>query len=355
MNKITLYLWQSILVAIGMVLTLFIGLEFIFSLVNELRYVGTGSYATKDAFWFILLSMPQHVAQLFPMATLVGTLLGLGVLASRSELIVMRAAGMSLGDIIIAVLKLATILAFCVWLIGEWVSPMAEKIAHDNKAMHLSQGQALRTNSGTWMRDANNFIHIQSMTGDGHLEGITLYQFDANMQLKKASFAQNADYHQNHWVLHHIQETIFEEGKTSRQKIQEQVWHSNLSPQVLSQVSIKDLDDLSLMGLWHTIKYRQKNHLEAKPYQLALWQKIVRPLATLVMMFLAIPFVFGPLRSATMGLRMLVGVLVGFVFYTFNQLFGPLTLVYQMPPIIGAFLPTLLFLMIGLFFLKRTQ
>ena len=355
MNKITLYLWKSILVAIFLVLTLFIGLEFIFSLVNELRYVCTGTYSTIDAFVFILLSMPQHIAQLFPMATLVGTLMGLGMLASKSELIILRASGMSLGDIIAAVLKLAFILAMLVWLMGEWISPMAEKMAHSNKALSLSHGQALRTNNGTWMRDANNFIHIQSMTTDGHLEGITLYQFDKDMQLVKASFAQNADYDQHHWVLHEIQETIFEEGKTSRQNLDEQVWNSNLSPQVLSQVSIKDLDDLSLMGLWHTIKYRQKNHLEAKPYELAFWQKIVRPLATLVMMFLAIPFVFGPLRSSTMGLRMLVGVLVGFVFYTFNQLFGPLTLVYQIPPIIGAFLPTVMFLLLGLFFLKRTH
>ncbi len=355
MNKITLYLWKTILVATLIVLTLFIGLEFIFSLVNELRYVGTGSYSTLDAFSFIALSMPQHISQLFPMATLVGTLLGLGMLASRSELIILRAAGMSLGDIIQIVLKLAFILAMVVWLVGEWISPIAERIAHEQKSIKLSQGQALRTQNGTWMRDENNFIHIQSMTHTGHLEGVTLYQFDKNMELRKASFALNADYVNDHWVLHEIQETVFDENKTTRQHIEELDWVSNLSPQVLSQVGIKDLDDLSIIGLWHTIKYRQKNHLESKPYQLALWQKIVRPFATLVMMFLAIPFIFGPLRSATMGLRMLVGVLVGFVFYTFNQLFGPLTLVYQIPPILGAIIPTLLFLMIGFLLLKRTR
>ncbi len=355
MNMITRYLWKSILIAIFLVLTLFVGLEFIFSLVNELRYVGTGAYTTVDAFSVIFLSMPQHIAQLFPMATLVGTLMGLGILASRSELIILRSAGMSLSDIILIVLKLALVLAVLVWMVSEWVSPMAEKIAHDHKALALSQGQALRTNSGTWMRDGNSFIHIQGMTQDGHLEGITRYQFNDNMQLIKASFALNADYIDNHWELHEIQETIFEENKLARHTIDKEQWDSNLSPQVLSQVGLKDLDDLSLTGLWHTISYREKNHLETAPYRLAFWQKIVRPLATLVMMFLAIPFIFGPLRSATMGLRMLVGVLVGFVFYTFNQLFGPLTLVYHIPPIMGAFLPTVLFFFLGLFFLKRTQ
>ncbi len=354
MNKITLYIWKSILVSILLVMTLFVGLEFIFSLVNEIRYVGTGNYTTMDAVSFILLSTPQHIAQLFPMATLVGTLLGLGLLASRSELIVIRAAGMSIADIITAVLKLALLLAVVVWLMGEWISPIAEKIAHNQKALSLSAGQALRTTNGTWMRDGNDFIHIQTMVNGGHLEGITLYQFDKEMQLEKASFARNADYVRDHWVLHDIQETHFEGRSTSRTKVAELDWVSSISPQVLSLVGVKDLDELSLVGLWQTIQYRQQNHLDAKPYKLAFWQKIVRPFATLVMMFLAIPFVFGPLRSATMGLRLLVGVLVGFVFYTFNQLFGPLTLVYQIPPIIGAFLPTVLFFLIGLFFMKKT-
>ncbi|MBS0290723.1 MAG: LPS export ABC transporter permease LptG [Proteobacteria bacterium] len=355
MNKITRYIWQSILVAMLLVMLLFIGLEFIFSLVNELRYVGTGNYATTDAFIFILLSLPQHIAQLFPMAALVGTLLGLGILASRSELIVLRAAGMSIGDIITMVLKLALILAIFVWLLGEWVSPMAEKIAHDSKALNLSAGQAIRTNHGTWLRDGNDFIHIQTMLDGGHIKGITLYHFDNQLQLQKASFAHHGDYNHDHWVLHDIQETLFEENKILRQKVEKLNWVSSLSPQVLNLVGVKDLDDLSLTGLWGAIKYRQSNQLDAKPYQLAFWQKIIRPLATLVMMFVAIPFVFGPLRSATMGLRMLVGVLVGFVFYTFNQLFGPLTLVYHMPPILGACLPTLLFLMTGMFFLKKVQ
>lgn len=353
MNKITTYLWKSILVAIALVLSLFVGIEFIFSLANEIRYVGTGDYTTLHAISFILLSMPQQIAQLFPMATLVGTLLGLGILASRSELIVMRSSGLSVGDIIIAVLKLALILAVLVWFVGEWVAPKAEKMAHYQKSTNLSSGQALRTKHGTWMRDGDNFIHIQAIYAGQHLEGITLYQFDKDMHLQKASFANHADYKDDHWVLHDIQETSFEENKTSRRKITKLDWHSQIDPQILNIVGVKDLDELSLPGLWQTIQYRKANELDANPYKLAFWQKILRPIATLVMMFLAIPFVFGPLRSATMGLRMLVGVLVGFIFYTFNQLFGPLTLVYQMPPLIGACLPTLLFFIAGLFFLRR--
>jgi lipopolysaccharide export system permease protein len=355
MDKITLYIGKTLFVTIMLVTTLFVGLEFMFSFVNELRFVGTGDYSTSLAIGTILLSIPSQIAQMFPMSALVGTLLGLGLLASRSELIVMRAAGLSIGNIIAGVLKLALLLVVIVWILGEWIAPMADKFAHIQKASALSGGQALRTTNGTWMRDGLDFVHIQVMQSGGHLEGITRYEFDEAMELKKASFASHADYVEDHWVLHDIDETIFEAGTVARDHIAKRDWVSHISPDILSIVGVKDLEELSLVGLWQTIRYRVVNHLDPKPYQLAFWQKMIRPFATLMMMFLAIPFVFGPLRSATMGLRMLVGVLVGFVFYTVNQLFGPLTLVYQIPPVLGALAPTLLFFGAGLFILKKAQ
>ena len=354
MNKLTLYLGKSIIVAILLVLMLLVGLEFIFSLVNELRHVGTGDYNLNMAITFILFSLPSTIAQLFPMAALVGTLLGLSILASRSELIVMRASGWGMGDIIFAVMKLAVVLIFFAWILGEWVAPTTDRFAHHQKALSLSEGKALRTAHGTWMKDGDNFVHIQSIDAKGHLEGITRYEFDNSQVLKKSSFAQYGDYEQNKWVLHQINETIFEKDKISNNHVNKEHWVSHIDPNILNIVGVKNLDELSLVGLWQTIRYRKGNELDARPYQLAFWQKCLRPLATCVMMFLAIPFIFGPLRSATMGFRMLIGVFVGFAFFTIHELFGPLTLVYQMPPILGACLPTLLFFAIGMGLLKKT-
>lgn len=355
MNKLTLYIGKTLLGAILLVMSLFIGIELVFALVNELRYVGTADYHLAQAVSFILLSLPQIIAQTFPMSALVGTLLGLGQLASRHELVVMRTAGLSIGDISIAVLKLALVLALAVWVMGEWVSPFTERLAYAQKSTALSGGQALRTSQGTWMRDGNSFIHIQTMHSHGHLEGITRYEFDEEMQLQKASFARSAEYEKDHWVLRDIKETLFKNNAVQQQTLAMAHWHSSMDPQVLSIVGVKDLEELSLKGLWQTMRHRQANGLDARPFALAFWQKLVRPFATLVMMFLAIPFVFGPLRSATMGLRLLVGALVGFAFYMFNQLFAPLTFVYHIPVIISAWLPTVIFLIIGIVSLRKVN
>jgi len=348
MNKITRYIGKSILTAIGLVMILLIGLELVFSLVNELRHIGTGNYSALTAMSVIGLSLPSQIAALFPMAALVGTLLGLGVLASRSELIVMQSAGISKRNIASAVLKTSLILIVLAWILGEIVAPIADPLAHQQKAVALSAGQALRTQHGVWIRDGYHFVHIQSIDHLQNLQGITRYEFDSAQNLQKTSFAEQAHYENNHWVLQNVKETRFMHSGTMSTTWPQKIWQSSIEPKMMDIVGVKALDELSLAELWKTIRFREQNALETKSYQLAFWQKMLRPFATLVMMFLAIPFIFGPLRSATMGSRMTVGVLVGFAFHTLNQLFGPLTLVYPISPFWGASLPVLLFFLFGL-------
>lgn len=354
MNKLTLYLGKTVLISIVLTLLFFVGLEFIFSLVNEVRLVGTGDYSLGKVLAFIILSLPQSLAVLFPMAALLGTLMGLGLLAGRSELVVIRAAGWSIGNVVFAISKLALLLALIVMFVQEKVVPVTDKWARQQKAWAMSSGQTLNTGFGTWMRDGKDFIYIKTIESNNHLEGITIYRFDGNMRLLKMQEANYADYDKGQYILHNIKETLFKEDRVLENKIQSQVWQSHINPEILQVAGVKDLEDLTLAELKQTIEYRQANALNYKGYQLMFWQKLLRPLAILVMMFVAIPFLFGPLRETSMGLRLLAGVLIGFVFYLFNQLFGPLTQVYPIHPFIGAILPTLLFFGFGVYLCKRS-
>jgi lipopolysaccharide export system permease protein len=240
-----------------------------------------------------------------------------------------------------------------VWIFGEGLAPASEKLAQNIKARALSGGQTLRTDHGTWMRQGKQFIHIQEMHVGGHLEGITRYDFNDNMELKKSSFASYADYVNDTWVLYDIHQTEFLPNQTQSDYIDQEYWEQGVDPEVLQVVGVKYLDELSLWGLIKTIQYRNQNGLDAKPYILALWQKLVQPLSVLVMMFIAAPCIFGPLRNTTMGFKMFIGILIGFAFHTINELFGPLSLVYQIPPAIGAMLPTVIFLGLGLLMMRR--
>jgi len=353
MNKLTLYISKTLFLTILLAIVLLVGLEFIFSFVNETRYVGKGDYTLSLALVYVILLLPQQISEMFPMAALVGTLLGLGWLASRSELIVMQAAGLSIADIIKMVLKVAVIWVLFIWVLGEVLAPYFDGIAHDKKTIAMSRGQAIRTNHGVWLRDGQDFIHIEKIDSNRELTGVTRYQFDENLHLMKTTIAQKAIFDEDGWHFYKVDETEFLPQRIVHQWSEQQNWINPIAPEILQVIHVKETDELSLLELWKTMNYRLSNNLDAKAYQLAFWQKLFQPLAILVMMFLAIPFVFGSLRNATMGFRLLIGVLIGFSFYTLNQLFGPLSQVYAIPPVIAAMLPILLFLLVGLFLLKN--
>ncbi len=87
-----------------------------------------------------------------------------------------------------------------------------------------------------------------------------------------------------------------------------------------------DPDALSISGLHNYVKYLKSSGRDPGRYQLNMWSKIFQPLSVAVMMLMALSFIFGPLRSVPMGVRVVTGISFGFIFYVLDQIFGPLTL-----------------------------
>lgn len=357
-NILTLYLGKTITSFIAIAVILLLGIELLFSLVNELRVVGVGDYKTIDMLVYLCLISPQKIVKMFPVSALLGTLLGLGALASHSELVVMRAQGLSILNIIWILLKTGFVLVILIWSVGEIIVPFLEHKAEHQKALSISAGQALKTKQGIWIRDGQDFVHIRGIDLDGRLEGVTRYQFDKNLECQKISYATQGYYHDHHWILYDIQESQFNNAPpqtVTHHQYQQQKWESVLSPSILTVVGAKNLEKLSLVGLWKTIQYRQLNHLETKMVELIFWGKIAQPFVTLVMIILAVPCIFGPLRQATMGVRLLAGLFLGFSFYIFTQVFSHIVVSDAFPPIIGIFLPILIILGLGLISIKKLR
>ena len=286
-----------------------------------------------------------------------GTLLGLGSLASHSELVVMRTQGLSILNIIGILMKTGVCLVIFIWGVGEIAVPYLDQKAEHLKAMALSGGQALETKQGIWMRDGQDFVHIEGIRLDGRLEGVTRYQFDDKLHCQKISYAVYGYYRNHHWILYQVQESLFDEKipKVSYAHYDEQQWNSVLSPNMLTVVGAKSLEKLSLVGLWNTMRYRQANHLETKVVELIFWSKIAQPFVTLTMILLAVPFVFGPLRNASMGLRLIAGLSVGFGFYILTQLFVHSAISEVLPPVLVVALPILVVLTLGLISIRRIR
>lgn len=352
MRILTKYLAKTVITYILLVVLLLLGIQTFIEFTREFPDMGTGYYGILQVLMYVPMMLPSDIYQFFPMAGLLGTIIGLGLLASNSELVVMRSATMSLVQITWTILKAAIFLTLIMVMVGEVVAPWAQRVAINNKTVALSGGQTIVTRQGVWVRKNNNYLHFDKILANDHIEGITRYQFNDQNKLELASFAKSGVYQDGQWFFYDVSQTNFTDTKISSSHAAVQEWGFNWNPKLLGLASI-DTDQKSLPELRSYIKYRHQSGLTATHYEFIFWQRVFQPLAVLVMIILAIPFVFGPLRSVTMGLRMLIGLMLGFGFYILNQFVGPMSVVYQIPPWLAAIAPTIVFAVIGSVMLAR--
>jgi len=348
------YIGFAILKMTLLILLIMAGLEFFVTFIGEFHDIGQGNYHLWQAISYVTLSLPANIYNLFPIAGLIGSLLGLGNLASHSELIVMQTAGISISNIIKASLRIAIFMWIGMFIVGEIVGPPALHLANTNKKIAQSAGQTLKNAGGFWLRDHNQYVYIDKILPGNRLQNINVYQFNRVHQLTQMSFAKEGLYQHHAWWLHDISQTLFQNNTATSRVFKEKKWAIKLHAELFKMSHIS-ANELTLPKLYQLIHYRKMNGLRVSSQLLNFWQRIFLPFATLVMIFLAVPFIFGPLRNVTIGLRIIVGISVGFAFYLVNQFFGPFSLVYQLPTILGASLPIILFLVIGLLLLRRVK
>lgn len=346
------YLGKAILGAIFISLLMLVGLSSIIKFVEQFRSVGRGSYDIWQAIAYTILTIPKDIEIFFPMASLLGALIALGGLASRSELVVMQSAGFSKFRIGLAVMKTAIPLVILTMLIGEWGIPQTEQFARELRSKAMYGGSLLSVKNGIWAKDGNDFIYIKRITDDLELNDIYIYSFSDNRQLQKVQHANSAFFSEGVWRLRQLNESTISEDSIITENYINQIWQTNLTPDKLGIASLKPTS-LSISGLSNYIHFLKQTGQEAKKFELTYWRKLFQPLSVGVMMMLALSFIFGPLRSVTAGARILTGICFGFLFYVVNEIFGPLSLVYDVAPMLGALMPSLLFLLISWRLLSR--
>jgi len=338
----------------GSLLALFVlvGLFSFIAFVDDLGSVGKGEYTLVGAVEYMLLTLPRRAFFLFPLAALVGTLVGLGVLASNLELSVMRVSGMSSMGIAMAVMKAGLLLAILSMLVGEFLAPVSERLAQQRRSVAVSDQLALNSNYGFWVRDGRSFINIRKVLPENRMGNVYIYEFDAENRLRVVTYAKQANFEGGEWFLHGIEQSEILDDRVVKRSLNQAIWRSLFKPDLVNVVAVKP-ESLSTLGLARYLTYLRENELSTARYELALWNKVAYPMATLVMIFLALPLVLGRLRSVGVGQRLVVGALVGIAFHVINQISGDLGLVYGLSPLISAFLPTLVFLAIGVVMMRR--
>jgi len=347
------YIAKHVISASLLILFLLIMLRAMFSLLEEGRMIGRGSYELADALLFVGLMLPQKVLELFPMGVLIGSLFGLGILAANNELTVMRSAGMTTWGIAIATLKSSLILMVVVMILSEIVAPVASKSAQQLRTSALSEGKISRSESGLWAKRDNQIIHISSILKNGQMHRVSLFQLDKQYRLEKLVEAKTASMIDDEWYLFDVLETQFLGDRIDKRRHAELKWKNPIDQDNIDTLTLKT-ETLNISGLIKYQRYLTENSLDASEVQLAIWQKVLMPISIAIMMFLAASFVFGPMRDVSMGARVLTGVMLGFGFHLAKQSFGPISLIYGVSPFVGAVIPLLVFAGFAYWLMRKT-
>ncbi len=345
MRRLTRYVGQTVASTIAVVLVVLVGLDSLFSLVEELTNL-EASYDVPAAFGYIALKIPGRLVLYVPYAALVGCLIGLGFLAGNSELVIMRAAGVSILRISWLVLKPVLTFVVLAMLLGEFVTPTTDQLAQSNRALAQGGDSHQGFEQGFWTREGNTFIHVNAVQSNGKLYGLSRYRYNDQGRMVANSFAKTALYQGDHWLEEDVTETRFFPDRTETQRYTLRQWHSDIKPRVLS-VLVLSSDGMALHDLYSYASFRDSQGLETDKFWLAFWQKALQPIATISLVLIAISFVFGPLRAATTGFRVFVGVMVGVLFKTSQAILGPASLVFGFSPLVAVAVPIAACLMAG--------
>lgn len=355
MKQLSRYIGATVIASILMVLFVIVALDFIAGVVDQLGRL-RGNYQVLEALIFVSLDIPSTAYDYVPLSALVGSMLGLGALANSSELTVMRAAGVTIGQLVWLVFRPVLVFILAGALIGEYVAPYLDQYADSRRALAKGHSRALQGEKGLWNREGNEYIHVNAVLPNGKLYGVTRYSFANDGRLEKATFVDSAIYQGAYWFEQDARVTTFsEDGQSvSVEEFSSRRWQTELSPDLLD-VLVLDAENLPMKRLHEYSSFLNKQNLDASEYSLAFWQKALQPLATLSLVVIAISFILGPLRQVTMGFRIFIGVIVGLVFQTSQKLLGPTSIIVGFSPVFAVLTPIMACFFFGWIFLKRAE
>jgi lipopolysaccharide export system permease protein len=380
MSILQRYFFVSILQAVAFALAALLGLQAFMDLTGELPAVGKNGYGMEHAALYVLTMVPQHLTEVLPVASLIGTIYTMAQFASTSEFTIMRASSMSTRLAAIMVGKVGVVLVVVAFIFGELITPrlaqLSEKIRLSGRGTTVSS----EFRSGMWTKDiiksagmtgdtmGTRFFNVREVRADGQLVGVKLYDFDNSFRLRSLTLAKTAMFKGNNtWQLNDVTENIFSNPALAVEGAQANVSNnfaqatsavevkqypskeliSEITPKILS-VASSDPERMSASELAVYTRHLQENKQGTERFKIAFWKKLVDPLAIFVLMALALPFAYLHTRAGGVSLKIFIGIMIGVSFLLVNTLFSHIGLLSALPAFVTAVMPSLLYLLLAI-------
>lgn len=344
---IDVYLARSVLLATLGAWSVLLAFDLVSALFNELDEIGEGGYTLSHAVLYTAYTVPRRLYELFPTVALIGCVLGLGGLASRSELTAMRAVGLSRLHIGRGALLSLMAVTGLMMLNAETLVPIGEQSAHSVAISAKTGDVVVARVSGLWMREGKVFLNARDgarRRSQGEewteLQGVRLFEFDDQGRLLSLAQARVAEHRASGWVLRDVVRSRFGERSASSETLAEERWESAIDDKALSAAAARPRY-LSASELRRNIAYMQRNNLDAKAFENAYWARWFYPLNVAVLCLAALPFAFGSLRSGGFGKRLFTAIVIGVGYLLAQRLVVSLSDVYRFDARVAYLLPPL--------------
>lgn len=355
MKVLDRYIVRTILGGVGLWMALLMALGALFLFIGQQDDIGIGSYTAADALLFVLLNLPEQAWQFLPIATLIGSLMALGSLARGSEINVVRATGVSPLRIAMATQIAALILIILAVGVGEFLAPQLQQAGKQLKAFSKFTDVTFGGGGGAWVRDGNLILNAARQSGERQFGGMTIFELSPDHRLRAIGHASRAAAGaSDEWLLSGYTESRFTRDRVLTRQGGERRLESSVSAGFLG-LAVDDPHEMQTTTLWRLIRYFQANSLDARPYLFAFWSRIARTVAIIFAVLLPVPFVLGSLRSAGAGTRIAIGMMLGIGFFLLQKLIESGTLVFDLNPVILAWMPTTLMAVVSLALLARAR
>jgi lipopolysaccharide export system permease protein len=354
MSLLTAYLMRTIIASTLLVLLVLLSLAGLFEFISQLEDT-QADYGVAQALMFALLRLPQLSFEMLPIAALIGSLLGLGALANNSEIVVMRTAGLSVmrlaGMVAVSGLVLMVFTAF----IAEFIGPPLDYFARTMRDEARAGQVRTSTGNAAWIKDGSVILHLDRVNTEYNFGGVYLFRFNDDDTLQAIARAENAGIDDtDHWVLENYRETRFEGEGVQAAQSQVALESFEFDSELLGITLVKPIS-LSGRGLISYISYLKRNDLKSSRYETELWSRISQTATVILMPVLALAFVFGSLRSAGAGSRLMIGVMIGLGYFLASEILDNSGQVFNFNPAIVTWVPSALLLIVTMFALSRVR
>lgn len=339
---------MGLLLAAAVLLPLFGFLE----LIEQLDEVGDGSYRTKDAFYYVLLLLPRRLVQLLPFIALIGNVVALGRLALHSEIISMRAAGLSPADISRASLKVGLALLLALVVLEQFVAPVLQHRAIAHRSEALNQSVELGEGLGIWARDKNRVVRLGEIAHLAAVQDVEVFTMSEEGTLSEYLYAAYARIiSDEQWRLHDVVKKEFHDSGVVTTRVPQLGWQPFLGADGIATLT-RPPESLAPLELYRYIRHLDETGQQPDALKLAFWRKFGAGLIMIAMLLLSVPFVFGSIRAG-IALRLVLAGITGICVYLLDQILSNAGLLLGMNHALVALAPGLLLALLGRLWLGR--